>query len=215
MTITTCTTCGYRYNKARQCSKCFPNPRRAEIKRMQEQGLRRCSKCQQTLPLSAFTARPERNTLRSTCKACDRADHKAWSKANPEKQRKIDARKRAKQPDWVRVVRIRHRARSKGLPDTFTVFDWQRAVDYFGGCCAYCGNQPGLLHFTHISAEHFIPLSSPDCPGTVPNNIIPVCLSCNASRKRQDALEWLTRRINKEHAQTALANIAQYFVLVQ
>lgn len=214
MAMTTCAICGYRYNKARQCSKCFPNPRRAEIKRMQEQGLRRCSKCQQTLPLSEFTARPERNTLRSTCKACDRASHKAWAKVTPEKQRKTAARKRAKHPDMIRVTRIRFRARSKGLPDMFTVADWQRAVNHWRGCCAYCGNQQGLLHYTHISAEHFIPLSSPDCPGTVPENILPICLSCNASRKRQDALTWLTKKFGKEHARTTLTNIAEYFASV-
>lgn len=97
------------------------------------------------------------------------------------------------------VYVLRRRARKRSLPDTFTADDWQAALDHFGGCCAACGRPPGLWHT--IAADHWIPLSSPDCPGTVPWNMVPLCHSqkdgeagCNQSKLDRDPAAWLRAR---------------------
>src|SRR5581483_2176482 len=56
-------------------------------------------------------------------------------------------------------------ARKRSLPDTFTERDWQRALEYWDYKCAVCGRPRGLWHT--LAADHWIPLTAPDCPGTV------------------------------------------------
>jgi 5-methylcytosine-specific restriction endonuclease McrA len=87
-----------------------------------------------------------------------------------------------------RLYAKRRRARESGLPATFTVADWQAALDHFGGCCAVCG-APGTLH-----QDHWIPLTSADCPGTVRWNMIPLCVACNLSKHARPPAEWIAER---------------------
>ena len=101
----------------------------------------------------------------------------------------------------IRAAQLRRRARKRSLPDTFTADDWQAALAHFGGCCAVCGRPPGLWHI--LAADHWIPLSSPDCPGTVPWNIVPLCHGtggCNNSKWNRCAGEWLTERFGQRKA---------------
>ena len=76
-------------------------------------------------------------------------------------------------PDKVRVRSNRRQARKRALPDNFTQQDWDNAVAYWHGACAYCGKPLyGLFDDIKAHADHFIPLASPDCVGTVPGNIL-------------------------------------------
>jgi len=89
-------------------------------------------------------------------------------------------------------------ARKRGLADVFTAVDFQNAIRAFDGCCAACGRQPGLWHT--IALDHWIPLSSSDCPGTVPWNIVPLCHGvdgCNNQKSNRDAGEWLIAKFGK------------------
>lgn len=116
----------------------------------------------------------------------------------------------------ILATEARRRARKHSLPDTFTSDDWQRALDYFGGCCAICGRPPGLWHA--LSADHWIPLASPDCPGTIATNIIPLCCrqdGCNNSKRHKDPEQWLIERFGKRKAKVILKRIHAYFEYVR
>jgi hypothetical protein len=89
-------------------------------------------------------------------------------------------------------------ARKRGLNDAFTAKDLQIMFEAFGGCCAACGRPPGLWHT--IAADHWIPLISPDCPGTVPHNMVPLCHGvggCNNIKNDKPAAKWLAEQFGK------------------
>lgn len=136
---------------------------------------------------------------------------------------------RVKNPDIVRAAgrrristptykakRQRRRAREQGLPNDFTAADWMFALDYFNHACAACGRPQGLWH--KLVPDHWIPLASPDCTGTVPANIVPLCHGaggCNNIKRHRDALEWLESTFGKRKAKTIAARINAYFELVR
>lgn len=138
---------------------------------------------------------------------------RAWHQKNRDRvleQRRLSARKRyaadpAKHIGYV----VRRRTRKLGLPNTLTTTDWKRALEYFNGCCAYCGSQQDFWHV--IEADHFIPLNSPQCPGTTVNNVLPACKACNTSKSNSDPHEWLIRKFGKRRAKQILARIQAYF----
>lgn len=114
-----------------------------------------------------------------------------------------------------RIARHRRVARKRDLPDTFTVAEWRRALEYFNGCCAVCGRQLDDLFDTHtVAADHWIPLSSPDCPGTVAANIIPLCHGvngCNNKKRANDPIEWIKSAFGERKGRRILARIQTYF----
>ena len=115
----------------------------------------------------------------------------------------------------ARVISSRKRARRRGLPNTLASSDWQNAIDYFNGCCAVCGRQLYDLMGTHKpAADHWIPLSSPDCPGTVVGNMLPLCHGengCNNRKSKRAPLEFLETEFGKRRAKQILARINAYF----
>lgn len=158
--------------------------------------------------------------------------------ANPDKERDYKRKIRQTDPDKVREYKRHYRqvnadkvrhyrqtnpeifkaatqrrlARKRNLPNTLTAQDWQTALDYFGGRCAVCGRPPGLWHT--IAADHWIPLSSPDCPGTVPENIVPLCHGidgCNNSKNDRDSREWLIEKFGERKAKQIQKRIQAYF----
>jgi len=125
---------------------------------------------------------------------------------------KINASKRRyhsqnpyKNRQWINT----RRARKLSLPADFSDSDWLTALDYWHYCCAYCGHQQDFWHT--IEADHFIPITDPTCPGTVPANMIPACKACNSSKHDRPAAEWLTEKLGKQKASAVLARIDAYF----
>jgi len=104
------------------------------------------------------------------------------------------------------------RARKAALPDTFRTEDWQRCLEYFDYRCAACGRPANL--FLKLSIDHFVPFSSPDCPGNVPGNVIPLChgdTGCNASKGGKDALAWATEKFGSGKAKKFIEKVEAYF----
>lgn len=132
---------------------------------------------------------------------------------NSDKKREYDRRYRTKNADKRRMSSSRYRTKKRFLPDAFTAATWQRALSYFNGCCAYCGNQQDFWHI--IEADHLIPLSSPLCPGTISTNIIPACKSCNTSKSDNDPIDWLNRKFGKRKAAQILKRVNAYFEWVR
>jgi len=90
-----------------------------------------------------------------------------WTKNNPDKQRKYDQARMA---------------RKKQLPATLTEQQWRIIKDYFNNRCAYCGKELPLQQ------DHFISLFKGG--EYTHNNIIPACISCNASKRERDFKQW-------------------------
>lgn len=113
--------------------------------------------------------------------------------------------------DLIRARNHRRYARLRGLEDTLTAQDWRAALQYFDGHCAVCGRPPGLWHT--LSADHWVPLTSPDCPGTVPWNIVPLCHGvdgCNNSKGNRNAREWLVEKFGKRKGRAIQNRIEDY-----
>lgn len=112
----------------------------------------------------------------------------------------------------------RRQARKLGLPFDFINEDEIRALDYWHGCCAYCGKPLRDLFGDVVPhLDHFVPLSDPrpDNPGTVPTNILPTCSPCNLSKNACDPIEWLTEKFGARQARKIIDRITRYFEWVR
>jgi hypothetical protein len=196
----------------------------------------RCPKCRRYIPatLSNFTSAPKRKLgLYTYCRECDRAHHSQWEAQNRDKRLKQKGeaalRYRAKHPEKVKQINsksgktyfqghkieayvrgARRRAKEKGLPSTLTNDDWNRALSYFGGFCAYCGRPAGFWHT--LAQDHFVPVNKGG--GYTPDNIVPACHGvdgCNNSKNNNDPADWLTRKFGKRKANAILKRIREYF----
>lgn len=108
----------------------------------------------------------------------------------------------------------RRRARKACLPNVFTQSDWEICLNYWHGRCAYCGKQAEGLWAT-VNREHFIPLTSPDCPGTVRWNMLPACEHCNLSKRAAPPREWIIHEFGKYKGAQILRRIDEYFEQVR
>lgn len=120
------------------------------------------------------------------------------------------------------IQRHNRRSKKRGLPFRFTDMNWRRCLDYFNNRCAACGRPIGLWHI--IAADHWIAITDKraDNPGTVAQNIIPLCHtrkdgegSCNQSKGNRDPLEWLVQQFGKRKAGEILKRIEAYFEWVK
>lgn len=80
-----------------------------------------------------------------------------------------------------RQYRRDREVRSKGLPSHFPGWAWLELQQVYQGRCAYCGCSP-----TELTQDHVVPLSSPDSPGHVIDNVVPACRECNGSKGVHD-----------------------------
>lgn len=138
---------------------------------------------------------------------------RSWYQKNKERKRQYDQHYSKKRTSIQRKVWWhRYITRKQGLLVQFTIHDWQRALSYFHGCCAVCGRPVGFWHT--LAADHWIPLNSPRCPGTVPDNIVPLCQGidgCNNSKGDTDAEQWLHEKFGPRRAGAILRRITAYF----
>ena len=141
--------------------------------------------------------------------------NRKYNQANVEKIRERSRKWQQANPEKRRVTGQRREARKRALPDTLTNEQWSYAVDYFHGCCAVCGRQtPDLLNTHTLAIDHWIPLNSPDCTGTIATNIIPLCHGiegCNNRKSDKPAEQWLTETYGKRKAKQILTRIEAYF----
>jgi hypothetical protein len=198
-------------------------------------------------PATAEYFRPQKRYkggISSWCRDCSREwdnnwkrEHsenvKEWKKAYRAKPEYQETRKRYEQSESYyksqmryrvkpeakavsKMIRGKRRGRVHALPNTITPQDWIYTLDYFNGCCAVCGRPAGLWHT--MAMDHWIPVTSPLCPGTIPTNIIPLCHGidgCNNSKHNYDAVEWLNGKFGKRKAKQILERINAYFGIVK
>ena len=123
-----------------------------------------------------------------------------------------------KTPEYRTYSRARAHTRAAhklNLPSTLTNEQWQHALNYFKGCCAVCGRPLRDLFGTHFAAQdHWIPESSPNCPGYIATNIVPLCHGldgCNNKKYNTMPDVWLEREYGKRKAKQIIARIEAYF----
>jgi hypothetical protein len=164
-------------------------------------------------------------------KAKIRAEKRKWYADNRELKSQYDRQRYQEKRDIIiersqkwragnaqmqSVQKQRRRTRKMGMPSTFSWDDWQYALTYFNHRCAICGRPRGLWH--KLAQDHWIPIASPDCPGTIPSNIIPLCQGdggCNNSKSRTNPADWLVTKFGKRKAAQILKRINAYFDHIQ
>lgn len=192
--------------------------------------LRRCPKCGESKPATTkFFSRDARRKsgLRCWCKKCANAYRAAWYATHANEVRAsinayhaihadehnaYQAAYRAANRDKTRTIQSRREARKRALPATLTHLEWRRCLEYWNSRCAVCGRPQGLWH--KLAQDHWIPLSSPECPGTVASNIVPLCHGengCNNKKSTSDPHDWLLRTFGKRKAARIERRIREYF----
>ena len=183
--------------RKRRTRKFGPGERRQHA----EPGMQQCTKCGVVHPatLEYFGPKPKcSNGLTSWCRECARAkarDGRAKLRQSDEGKQKIkkerkryieSERGRKTKQASSRVHNAKRRQRRTDLPFEWSNADWLDCLGAFGGVCAYCGS-PDDLH-----QDHFIPLSHPECPGTIVGNMVPACGPCNLSKGAKHPSTWVT-----------------------
>ena len=143
---------------------------------------------------------------------------------NADKIHESNARYHRENPDKARATAHRRRATKRALPSQWSDTDIQRMFAYWKNRCAICNQhvEPNNA-FYFLAADHWIALTSPECPGTVHWNMLPLChskigsaLGCNNSKHDADPIEWLNRRYpdDPKLVTKILARIAKYFKFI-
>lgn len=181
-----------------------------------------CATCQTTKPLAQFwLSNNTKNGHTQPCKDCRNAALSDRRRKDPAPFRAKAKARKAKDPAKHRaIVRIhasRRRARQHLLPETFTYAERTFMLQYWGFACAVCGNEQGLFdHMLHD--DHWIPLCSPLCPGTIAENIIPLCggvLGCNNNKSGKDPHTWLCSRYGRRKGLRIEKAIMTYFAVIR
>jgi len=144
-----------------------------------------------------------------------------YQRENPAKVRECQARWHQANPAKTRAENHRRRATKRALPSQWSDVDVQRMLAYWGNRCAICEQrvEPNNA-FYYLAQDHWIPITSPECPGTVPCNMLPLChskignaLGCNSAKHDADPIAWLHRLYPDDPKLVAkiLARIAKYF----
>lgn len=213
---------GYEVPVVKQCSICsIEHPATPEYfypRKEAKDGLRKeCRKCFDTKQNQWKAENPERvkeNSRKGMARARERNRDKIYARTREWKARnkdKIRAHRDANRDKYT-IYDQRRRQRVAGRLEDLTPEQWQAAIDFFGGCCAYCGRPPDL--FRVLCVEHFIPISSPDCPGTTASNCLPACSGldgCNNKKHTKNPETWIVKTFGKSKGAKILKRIKDYF----
>jgi len=235
-----------KYGLFSRCIRCHTGNDRVHNKLMPE-GYKQCCSCKKIKLLSAFYKK-QRNPdgYQYRCKDCSGKDWKSykaehtdelhrkridryWANADPRRAKDVTRRKdwRKSHPEEVQAIKRRSRrmcwhnrkARERNFPSDFTTADWQYALDYFHECCAFCGRQLNdLFGVRAVAVEHWIPLSSQNCPGTIPENIVPACHGkdgCNNHKATKDPETWVFDHFGKRRGRAIIKRIREFFATVR
>ena len=149
--------------------------------------MKQCSMCGEWKD-DDFFYRRQNSSLRAECKGCFGRQRKEYRDAYYQEHKETDAvRNREyhkKHPEVARTAAHRRRALKQGAPIAdFTANDWSAILDIYDHRCAYC-RKSGVL----LTQDHVVPLSRGGNHSV--DNIVPACLSCNASKGTKTLEDW-------------------------
>lgn len=128
---------------------------------------------------------------------------------NPEVVKDEVRRSKEKNRDKYLIINAikssRRRAMVRGFPNTLTVQEWRNCLVYFNHRCVVCNGDDKIV------CDHWIPISNPNCPGTVASNCVPLCQLCNSSKFNYPASIWLREKFTEAQAQAIEDRVAEYF----
>jgi hypothetical protein len=212
--------------------KLNPRPKKSE-------GQKRCARCNEVKPFEAFSREKKRGDgFYPRCKACVKAWqtgnsevlHAYFRRYQREYSRsaKTAAQAKAAKRRWnqnnkgynkeyrrthtaeLRVSSQRRRTRKLALPNTWTVQQWLKCLEYWRYRCAACESQlRDLFGNVEPHADHWYPLSKGG-PTTV-DNMICLCSPCNLSKHDKHPEVWLVERFGKRKAAEILKRVTTYF----
>src|ERR1044071_6427711 len=155
------------------------------------EGHQRCTKCKSLHPSTQEFFSPDKrcsNGLHSYCRICERKrsnEYRKTRRKTPEGKKIIaeHTKRYRPSPKGINQKRIsssihnhKRRQRFTNLPFDWSIRYWNECLNAFGNRCAYCEKE-GPFH-----QDHYVPLSHPECTGTVRGNIVPACVNCNLSK---------------------------------
>ncbi|MEX5522930.1 hypothetical protein [Bacillus cereus] len=105
-----------------------------------------------------------------------------WYEENREKKVELVREWQQNNSDKVKLICQRRRARKKALPDTWTLEQKEKMLEYFERKCALTGEDD-------ITEEHAIPISIGH-GGTIHGNMWPLCHRLNSSKHNKNIFEW-------------------------
>lgn len=162
--------------------------------------MKRCTKCGMESPANVEHFPPRKamaDGLKSNCRLCERErarERQEKRRHDPILREKLLAEKdryrrsergRKRKREQSFIDNHKRRERRQKVPWRWTEEDWRKCKQAWSNRCAYCGAAADLTQ------DHFIPLSAPNCPGTIPSNMLPVCLRCNTSKQHRSPYIWL------------------------
>ena len=142
-----------------------------------------------------------------------RVYHRNWTKLHIDSVRARSRQFIKEHPRKRQQVVQAYRTRKRNKPNHFTDNDWLNCLEYWHHQCAICGRPQGFWH--KLAMDHWIPISDCNSPGTVINNILPLCHGqdgCNNSKGNRNPIEWLILRIGEKRANELLGKINEYFL---
>lgn len=161
--------------------------------------LKECNACRAVLPANTdyfCRNKQSKDGLHYLCKSCANQEIKAYYNPNT-------------------PTRIKRRGRTLDLYRDYTKQDWLRALEYFDYKCPICGRSfQNNMDGYSVAMDHWIPVSDPKCPGTIPTNIVPLCHGyngCNNSKSNEEAFRFLSSRFGKERAKEINQTIQDFF----
>lgn len=141
-----------------------------------------------------------------------RIEEREYYQKNRDAIRAKGRQRYAKNPLQYLLWCHRRQARKRGLPDTFTKEQAEHAMRYWNNSCAVCGIPFGLI--TTETWDHWIPLTSDKCPGTVAANMVPLCASCNTSKKDREARLWLKEYVSPKRWKSIATQVEAFLLSV-
>ena len=208
--VKTCPTCDLVFTcypcEAKRKRFCSTTCMREHWSRWHERTERQCTRCHETLPVSAFGRDASRvDGFSATCRECERAECRKWRKANPERVREY-SRCRLRDPEKSRVKdrlcyqrnqavnRAKRREHYRRNPDLYHAAHARRKARVRSATvCDLTAAQWRDIkaQFAHrcvycdaddvkLTMDHVIPIVKGG--GHTASNIVPACALCNGRK---------------------------------
>lgn len=188
--------------KFRTCSKCLEDKFLNKFTFLKSQGkhLTACKSCESRRKMEWAKKYEDKDKKRAKTRERynnNKEKFKAYQDEYRSREGVQDSRNKLgreyyqKNKEKMRAIKSSHevkrRARKKGLSVLWDEYIAGRALSAWKDKCCYCYKD--VTQLTHF--DHFIPLSNPNCPGTVPWNMVPSCQKCNNRKYNKDPYKWL------------------------
>jgi len=182
--------------------------------------MKKCSKCGEEKPATTeyfYRSKSGKYGLCGRCKTCRIEDGRRWYEENREVACERHKRWHVENREIRRAIVHRYLARKRNLLANWTRQDETYTLEYWNYSCPICGryiNYEVEDDSYSLAFDHWIPLASDDCIGTIPSNMLPMCHGlngCNNSKGAKDGEVWLIETLGEAAAYEKLQEIYDFF----